>query len=181
MGVALSLCFRDRLGAPIAIDFHGGDHCTAMPGNKVSGGRKRKSPRSLTGSGASKFTCQPDGKGDWRMPGRLGAGCGGLAEELPQDTSPQARQIIPRLIPYLRRSICPVAARLTHHTGLANPTRHMGPRLSPIHRRIGPLPASDRWRVPCSGARLSFLGRPRSFGTRPGVLCHHPSTRSLLQ
>src|SRR5436309_14033051 len=51
--------------------------------------------------------------------------------------------LIPVLFPYPRRSIGPVAARLTHQTGLANPTRHMLPRLPPIHRRIGPLPVLD--------------------------------------
>ena len=34
MRVALFLRLADCPGAPVRIDFHGGDHCTEMPGNK---------------------------------------------------------------------------------------------------------------------------------------------------
>ncbi len=44
MRVALSLRFRDRLGAPIGIQFHQTDHGAAIHGNKVRGGREKKTP-----------------------------------------------------------------------------------------------------------------------------------------
>jgi hypothetical protein len=61
---------------------------TEMHRNKASA--KKKTPGLYATTGGFQLLCQPGvGTGHGGMPGWLGAGRGGLAEELPRDTSPQ--------------------------------------------------------------------------------------------
>ena len=69
------------------------DHGTGAHGNKVCGGRQRKSPRTYATTGGSQVTFANRTGGTGGKGVRLAwRGMWGLAEELPRDTSPQARQ-----------------------------------------------------------------------------------------